>query len=243
MKFRPVLLLAVLPACGCVPLQLFDASPTEGVVPLVPNGPFAGVGNVPGPVQAGYTPPAATAAMLRVDRAGREVLAANPEIGLRPSFAAVGKEHVEIFHQGTHIIYITEGLVKQCKTDAQLAAVLSLELGKMTAEQAALAPKADAGDVGPLEVPIGNIVSPGAVDLPAMAERARHENGRKKAKWRALPDPQRLAETYLTNAGHSKKELAAIGPLLAQAERNFLIEKQFNGSPSAGGWRPVSPTP
>jgi hypothetical protein len=239
---RPVLaLLLTMPLAGCLPLQLFDTPAASGVTPIVPSGPFANPASLPGPVVANYAQ-APTDTCLYVDRVGRDVLAANPDVGLRPGFATIGKDHPEIFHQGTMIVYITEGLVKRCKGEGQLAALLCLELGKMVAEREALGPRPGEAEA-PLQVAIGNTASPGAVDLVALAERGKFENDRKRvAKRRQPPDPAALAATYLRNSGHGSDELLAVGPLLAEAEKNYLIEKQFNGARGAS-WRAVAPAP
>src|SRR5262249_13190941 len=83
--------------------------------------------------------PAASAegeqAAKRVLAVGQQVVRANPETGLRPLFATIGgAEQPEIFHRGQTEVLVTEGLVKQCVSDGQLAAVLCRELGKMVAE-------------------------------------------------------------------------------------------------------------
>src|SRR5205814_3578198 len=84
-------------------------------------------------------------AASRVDALGRMLLAANPKIDAKPMFQTVGVAEPEIFHAGTTRIVITQGLVDLCqvgddKTDAELAAVLCFELGKMVAEREAVAP-------------------------------------------------------------------------------------------------------
>src|SRR4051812_17171997 len=70
--------------------------------------------------------PASTEAAARVDAIGRRILAANPEVGARPLFRTVGSPQPEVFHRGTTDVFVTEGLVKQCPTDGQLAAILCL---------------------------------------------------------------------------------------------------------------------
>ena len=84
--------------------------------------------------------PASTDVAARVDAMGRRLLAANPQIGAKPMFHTIGAPHVEVFHRGTNEVFVTEGLVKQCCTDGQLAAVLSVELGKMIREREANVP-------------------------------------------------------------------------------------------------------
>ena len=89
----------------------------------------------------------------RVDSLGKQILAANQDIGrtlvtadpqlqkaaaakqdFRPVFFAYGVPDVVLFHQGFSAIVISDGLVRQCKSDSELAAVLSSELAAMVAE-------------------------------------------------------------------------------------------------------------
>src|SRR5262249_39695897 len=82
----------------------------------------------------------APGAPARVDAGGRQLLAANPQVGAKPLFHTIGAPQPEVFHRGTSDVWVTEGLVRQCATDGQLAALLCLELGKMVAEREAAAP-------------------------------------------------------------------------------------------------------
>src|SRR5438105_4730924 len=114
------LVLAVLPCvlAGCLPLELIDPSAEAGSA-LVPSSPFGNPPVTSTPVAKVSYAPAAKELALRVDRVGREVLASNPNIGLKPLFATIGAPQPEIFHQGTSMVHVTEGLVKQCPGDAQ----------------------------------------------------------------------------------------------------------------------------
>src|SRR5262249_60580267 len=107
--------------------------------------------------------PAAEEAATRVGVIGQKLITANERLGVRPLFRTVGSPTPEVFHRGTSEILITEGLVKQCTSDAQLAAVLSQELGKMVSEReagaGALARNPDRGP--PPHMAIGNDVGAG----------------------------------------------------------------------------------
>src|SRR5207237_1039878 len=107
----------------------------------------------------------------RVDIVGRRIIAANPQVGAKPMFATIGAPEPEIFHRGTSDVYVTEGLVKQCSTDGQLAAILCSELGKVVAEREALSPPRTRRPerTPPADVPIGNAGNP--ADAPARAGR------------------------------------------------------------------------
>ena len=127
------------------------------------------------------------------------------------------------------------------KTDGELAAVLSLELGKMVAEREALASPQMRAPEGrpPMEVPIGNAAQFSAPDLTRMAELAPYDHERQRAGKRLPPlDPSVLARGYLEKAGHSKADLDAVAPLLSAAERNCALEKLINVTPSGPSWTP-----
>src|SRR5262249_58343596 len=105
---------------------------------MVSDNPFSAPQAAPPVTQASYAPAGLDTA-ARVDTLGRSILAANPQIGVRPMFRTIGAPQPEIFHQGTAEIKITEGLVRQCRSDAELAVVLCYELGKMVSERESLA--------------------------------------------------------------------------------------------------------
>jgi len=88
-----------------------------------------------GPVTKTSIRPAPAESAARVDLLGRNILAANPQIGMKPQFMVIGSPQPEIFHKKNEGLFITEALVKQCKTDGELAAVLCHELGKMVSDR------------------------------------------------------------------------------------------------------------
>ncbi len=128
---RFIVILGLLLGAGCFPLLEADKG-----TPLVSNNPFGIEAPPPAPTKANYVP-ASKEVSLRVDKVGRELLTANSQIGVRPLFGTIGSEQPEVFHLETNLIYVTEGLVKKCRSDADLAAVLAAELGKMVAEREA----------------------------------------------------------------------------------------------------------
>ncbi len=215
---------------GCVPLDVFKTSDT-GDMPVVNVGAF-------GTPPAGQTvsvsasaPPGGNAELaLHLDCIGRKVNAANRDTGLEPKFATIGTETPEIFHQGTLVVYVTEGLIKQCKTEGEIAALLCLELGKMASEREATANFKARQTEGrpPMEVPIGNAGQFTAMDGIHQVEMAKYEQQRPRRV--APPEPQALARIYLEKAGYAKTELDNVTPLLRTAERNYVVEKQFKGA-------------
>src|SRR5262245_17457014 len=141
---------------GCQPLQLFE----EPKIATVSSNPF-GLQAENRAAKISYQP-ADEALATRVDSVGRKLIAANPQIGLKSTlFATIGKAaQPEIFHVGPNMVYVTEGLVKRCPTDAELAGVLALELGKIVADRevAASPEMRNPERLAPIQVPIGNSV-------------------------------------------------------------------------------------
>ncbi len=207
-----------------------DAPP--GVV-VVPDQPFGGVPTGPAPTLAHA--PATEAVARRVNDVGQRLLAANAELPARPMFLGVGVPDPQIFHRDTTAIYVSEGLANRCATDAQLAAVLASELGKMMAtREALLALKARRSERdGPVDVPIGvgNGGTFGPPDGTNLAERGLFEkanrHGPAGGPLPTPPDPDLLARTYLKKAGFAITELETVAPLLREAAQHDDIEKQF----------------
>lgn len=185
----------------------------------------------------------------RVDSMGRRILATNPQIGMQPQFLAIGAAGLEIFHPDLSKVVITEGLVKQCTSDGQLAALLCVELGKMVSEREALAgPKTHAPErEPPMEVRVGsdNAFSAGAADQTYLAERWKFDRDRDRPRKTTAspspalpPDPQGLANQYLTKTGFPPADLDAVAPLLKAASQNSAFEKQMNPPGPARPWAP-----
>jgi hypothetical protein len=234
--------LALLALSGCVPLQLHPDSDLA----QVPTSPFA-----PSVVQTvkrakmNYAP-AAQEIGWRVDAVGRKLLAANAAAGLHPLFATIGAPDPEIFHPDLSIVYVTEALVRQCRSESELAAVLASELGKMVSEREAATSRATRLAVAepPMHLPIGSQGNPLAADPTYFVEIAKFEQEHpKSARNRVLapPDPRAIARTILDRAGFQPADLDSARPLLQAAERNCTLERQFKGivSPDTGNaWHP-----
>jgi hypothetical protein len=192
--------------------------------------------------RASFAPPS-TAVAARVDTLGRNIIAANGQAGIRPLFRTIGVTQLEIFHRGTSEVDITEGLVKQCASDGQLAAILCQELGKMVAEREASAdakikvPQAEP----PMDVRVGHDGDSayGAADQTRMAELAKFEetHHRQTASAISAPDPVYLGRLYLTRAGFNDADYTAVVPLLQTASNGGKLEQQFTGpAASSQSW-------
>jgi hypothetical protein len=227
------LLIAV---AGCLPLQLADEPKTA----TVSSNPF-GLQAPHRSVKVAYQP-ADEAMATRVDGIARKLLAENPQIGLRSTlFATIGgSPQPEIFHTGPHMVYVTDGLVRRCSSDAELAAALALELGKIVSErEAGASPDMRSPDrLPPMQVPVGKSGQFTSPDLIHEVELAKFEVERPRTR-RPLPrpDPQQLARGYLEKAGYQSSDLDSAQPLLRAAQNNITLERQFKGM-AAGGWTP-----
>ena len=185
-------------------------------------------------------PPAPIETASLVDSLGRRILAANPTISFRPAFMAIGTAKETVFHQGSEALYVSDGLVKRCQTEGELAAVLCLELARMTSEKEAQATKdrLQEEERGPL-LPVARDVAGGGTtpDLTELAERSKLEAMRPRRRTSGpLPpaDPHLLARSYLTKAGFKADDLTKVGALLKTAELNPQIEQQMGSAHAPG---------
>jgi hypothetical protein len=227
------LLVTVAVASGCLPSDFLhlDTGPTGAA--SVPISPFT----TPAPAvfqttSATKPPQASPEAAIAVDKVGQQLLAANKSLGMKPLFLTIGSPQPEIFHRDTSALLITEGLVKQCKTEAQLAALLSVELGRMVSEREALASPAahNPEKSPPMTVTMGNAGQFSGLEQLQQVEVDKLGCDRRRPPKRFVPpDPLVLARGYLDAAGFDKSQVDAVAPLLAQAEKNFDLEKQLSG--------------
>lgn len=226
----PLLFPVVCLATGCV----FDDAPTQ----MVSDNPFAAPAKTSSKSTPAAAPPAATDVAARVDALGRKIAAMNSQVGVQPLFRTIGTPQLEVFHRGTVEIVITEGLVRQCRTDGELAALLCLELGRMVSEREAVATpwrRSMERELPP------DIRFPGdnGADRTQLAELGKyHEADRKRsvASRPLPPDPQSLARGYLTKAGFAATDLDAVAPLLRSAEANSALQKQATPATPARPW-------
>lgn len=162
-----------------------------------------------------------------------KVVRANPQLGMRPIFLTVGTPTPEIFHKGGktdgYQVFVSEGMIRACRDDDMLAAVVCAELGRMVAERETV------GAVSGWTPPVERIGTDsggtfGSPDGTAIMEAARREQARKSAKPATPASPESLARGYMAKAGFSPQALDAVAPLRREAEKNCAVEKQMRGS-------------
>lgn len=172
----------------------------------------------------------------RVLSIGQKLVLANPQMGMRPIFLTVGAPHPEIFHRGGgaegYQVYISEGLVKLCQNDNELAALLAMELGRMVSEREAMAPLGTrkAENRPSMRESIGSDVAGtfGPPDGTQVMEEAKYASQRRRPGEPRMPPPppETLARKYLQQAGFETGALVEVGGLLRQAEDHYTIEQQ-----------------
>lgn len=223
-RLWPLGLSLMLAAGGCLPQDAGLATVSGGFHDAPPRAAVE--------TQSIYHAPASEEAAKRVLQVGGQVLVANPKLAVRPTFTTIGAPTEEIFHNSDKIIFITEGLARECRTDGQLAAVLCHELGKMEAEhQEQAGPPPDHGP--PMDVPVGPDYGGalGSPDRTHAMELAVYEHKRQTAlRVAATPaDPDALARAIFEKAGGAAADFDAAAPLLHAAEGHMDFEKQMAG--------------
>jgi hypothetical protein len=176
----------------------------------------------------------------RVDQVGRTIMAANVFSGIDPSFQTIGSKERILLHRGQESIFISDSLVEECNTDAELAALLCSELGKMLAE------KRNAVRMGyrdPLmDITITNSGESGGItaDQFRLAELAMHEQQMpKRAVDRAraeITDPRRLAIEMLKTGGYDEKQYADAEQMLKGVNTNREMVRQLSGTSLMPSW-------
>jgi hypothetical protein len=185
---------------------------------------------------ASRMPRADLATAERVETLGRKIIAQNTFTGIDPLFHTIGVPEPMLFHEGPERLMISEGLVKQCRTDSELAAVLCSELASMVADRKSARRVGQDRDSFPeIGVPTGSGLAGGTPDDPARAaERAYLERQRKREQ--DAVDPLRIAADLMRGAGFDPADLDRVAPLLKQSERGRAIKKQLSGSAPAPRW-------
>jgi predicted Zn-dependent protease len=195
--------------------------------------------SAPTAVARSPVPEAEDSLCVRVDWVGRKVAAANSQIRPDLKFATIQSPSPELFHVDQRVVYITDGLVKQLPTEADLAAVLAYEMARMVAEREARA-RLDlraAAARPPIQLPIGGTGPAAATDMAATVEMAKYDQARRDLQKAPIKlDPQELARKYLEGAGYLRTDFDRVQPQLQIAERNVALERLVKGQPAPNTW-------
>jgi hypothetical protein len=186
-------------------------------------------------IDQGTISPQSFAAAERLDRVGRQILSTNPFLASAPAFGFVGTNDPELYHQNAEAIFCSEGLIAKCQSDDELAAVLCVELARITAESRNLVrlgmaepdttlpgPKADPD---PEQADLGDARVVGASSEPA-----------KRLASIPQTDVKALAAEWHRNAGYKPESFAKADALLALADGNAVTGKQLGGTGAAPRW-------
>ncbi len=160
----------------------------------------------------------------RVHSIGNAVLAANKaDIDIQATFFTVGLAEPMAFHQADGSIVVSEGIVKRCSSDAELAAILSHQLAEMVAsKQDRDSLRSQDRDLPPnprLTPDVaGNSFGP---DMTRAAEEGYAQRNR-PAKTARAPRTESavLARAYLQKAGYDAADYTRVEGLLRDAEKN-----------------------
>lgn len=221
---------------GLAVVPLLVGCPESRKLNLVAPGDFTPSGAVPRGAPKLTASKATEETAVRVATLGRKIIEANEGVGVRPTFACIGAPQPAAFHKLTRDsceIYVSEGLVKQCKSEGQLAAVLCTELGRVVAEKAALVgPAVVRPDIEPpFYTPVGRDEGGafGGPDGTRMMELAAYEKRRDKFTMTmpTPPPPDVLARSYLQRAGFPASDLVAAAPVLRATEQDPSLEQQM----------------
>ena len=218
---------------GCAPMPML---PEEAATAQVSSTPFAEP-RAAAPTRVNFAP-ASQDTSIRVLLI-KDKLVGNNSGGL-PHVTAIGSADPEVFHVSLNQIYITEGLVRQCETDGQLAAVLANELGRMISErESAVSDEVRQPErLLPIELPIGSNGAARDRDPTFYIELAQYEKLHpKQTKKLPRPNPQLVARDLLERAGYQRTDLDAAQPILQNAARFQMWENQFKGTAKQNDWK------
>lgn len=169
----------------------------------------------------------------RVDELMRRILDQNPFTGIDPIAHTFGRKESMLFHRGNGELFISEGLVKKCRTEPELAAVLCSELGKMMSQQKS------AAAAGRLPSTIPDIALPNGLpdaNSVQIAEMTRIERQQKERQLHDQSEEVQLAKMLLKGAGFDPNELDRIESMVKQSESGEQLRKQFAGTSPRPFW-------
>ena len=169
----------------------------------------------------------------RVDELVKRIVDQNTFTGIEPIVRVLGVPESVLFHRGTAEVFISEGLVKKCKTEPELAAVLCSELGKMMAQKkAGITVGRDRDSIPEIALPgIGSDAS-----RVREAELALQQKRIDEKRAQEQSEESQLAKQLLKGAGFNPAELDSVQGMLRQSDRGEAIKKQMAGTAPAPTW-------
>jgi predicted Zn-dependent protease len=171
---------------------------------------------------------ASVEAARRADEMAKRIIDQNTFTGLEPIVSVVSVPDSVLFHRGSQVI-ISDGLIRKCKTDGELAAVLCWELGSMQAQKPAVRVIKRTTDPIPTEA-----LPPGSADVGLVRDAELALQKRRDAERDAAEnsDETKLARDLLKGAGFDPAELDRVRGMVKQSERGEAIRKQMAGAPA-----------
>lgn len=173
----------------------------------------------------------------RVDMIGAELVAQTPFLGVSPTFAVVGRPEPEIYHPDLNGVLVSEGLAARCSDD-QLAAILALELGKMSVEARRARQYAKPEPLA--HNPSGGSAMPGgSADPNQLTVQAILDKPSQAAARRARPaagDPKAIAREVLQNSGRDASHVDAAAQMYDEATRDTAPGGRIGNRPKPPVW-------
>jgi hypothetical protein len=214
MRRWSILLLAL---AGCETLSPFEKPANTNIVPQ------------------GELSPLSQQAAERLDQVGRQILSTNPFLASAPAFGFIGTKDPELFHQNAEAVFASEGLITKCQSDDELAALLCIELARITAESRNLArlglPEPDTTLPGPATEP-----DPEQADLGGAADVGQASRPEKRIRTLPVTNVMALAADWHKNAGYKPEAFAKAELILKIADANSITSKQLGGPSAAPRW-------
>jgi hypothetical protein len=170
----------------------------------------------------------------RVDDLSKRILEQNTFTGIEPVVRVISVPEAILFHRGQTELFISEGLVKKCKTEPELAAVLCTELGRMMAQKRA------AIVVGRAPDPIPDVALPGISSDATQVRQAelalqKRRDDRERAGEQEGGEAH-LARELLKGSGFNPAEYDRVQGMVKQSGRGESLQKQMGGTAPPPVW-------
>ncbi len=177
--------------------------------------------------------PASIEVARRVDELVKRIVDQNTFTGIEPIVRVLGVPESVLFHRGNSEVFISEGLVKKCKTEPELAAVLCSELGKMMAQKrAGITVGRDRDSIPDIALPGGSSDTSRVREAEMALQQKRIDEKREQDESEA----SQLSKQLLKGAGFNPAEFDSVQGMVRQSSRGDAIKKQMAGTAAAPTW-------